>query len=253
MLILYNSQHVGILIAFSQYGANVYRPGSGNLPNRLVSILNMSPLPDFVEIITWNDAPESHYIGDIWPEFTYDTQSLVYQGAAKWSHTGWQSMITAFIAAYKSGSKNTSPPSDTVVGSIWYKTILQDAHCPFDNGQLGGYNEKPYGFSTGDDNVYWGIVLPADAVDDGWVVQTLLNGHVVTTTELEGSDGLNWGKAPIGAGNVQVQVIDCGGNIVATASGGRCISRSCPDGIYNMNLQVVPFEDTEDSLACFNY
>lgn len=66
-----------------QYGANIYRRGEMHLPKRIESILNMSPLPEFVQIVSWvseitsqmlsvraltrnqNDGPESHYIGNM--------------------------------------------------------------------------------------------------------------------------------------------------------------------------------------------
>jgi hypothetical protein len=56
------------------YGVNAYRRGELNLPKRMEGILSMSPLTEFVEIITWNDAPESHYNGNtgaMWYKTTF--------------------------------------------------------------------------------------------------------------------------------------------------------------------------------------
>lgn len=46
--------------------------------------------------------------------------------------------------------------------------------------------------------------------------------------------GLNYGSAPIGAGFPKLEF-----GTSLTAGGGRCVSSSCPDCIYNMNPQVL--------------
>jgi hypothetical protein len=45
---------------------NYYRRGEQNLEYRFGQVLSLQP--DFVEIQTWNDAGESHYMGNSWPE-----------------------------------------------------------------------------------------------------------------------------------------------------------------------------------------
>ena len=116
-----------------------------------------------------------------------------------------------------------------VVGAVWYKTILQDAVCPLDDGGIGGYYDKPEGFAAGDDDVYWGVVLPTDALNAGWSVQTLLNGSVATTTQLKGTSGMYWGSCRIGAGNVQLKVLNEQGEVLATASWG---------GVFREDVQM---------------
>ncbi|KAJ5044596.1 hypothetical protein NUH16_001402 [Penicillium rubens] len=68
--------------------------------NRWREILATSPR--FVELLTWNDYGESHYIGPL-------SSPHIDDGASKWvmgmPHNGWLDMAKPFIAAYKAGSK----------------------------------------------------------------------------------------------------------------------------------------------------
>jgi hypothetical protein len=71
--------------------------------------------PDLVEIISWNDFGESHYIGPI-------RSAGIPSGA--WyvdgmSHDGWLAMLPTYIDAYKAGSMPTSASTDKI--SYWYK------------------------------------------------------------------------------------------------------------------------------------
>ena len=40
-----------------QYGADIYRPGELTLANRIRNILNMSPQPDYIVVLTWVRPP----------------------------------------------------------------------------------------------------------------------------------------------------------------------------------------------------
>jgi len=121
------------------------------------------------------------------------------------------------------------PPGITPVGAMWYKTILQSAVCPPKVAQ-------PEGFNTGTDSLNWAVVIPAGS--SGMQVRAISNGITLQTAAV--SPGLNWGS-PTGvqAGAQVLQVLDKSGNIVMSATGGKCVSAGCPDGIYNMNYQVV--------------
>lgn len=115
------------------YGANYYREGGLNLPVRIENILKMSPSPDFAQILTWNNGPESHYIGNLWSESNDDYLASLYSGST-WDHTAWQPIFTSFITAFKAGlpASKMAPPKNSsavAVGALWYKTILQDAIC----------------------------------------------------------------------------------------------------------------------------
>ncbi|QDS76562.1 hypothetical protein FKW77_006819 [Venturia effusa] len=219
------------------YDMNWYRLGDLNLPTRMAGILSMSPTPDFVEVITWNDGPESHYIGNIWPEPNTDALPMLYEAPGLAPHDAWQPLITSFINAYKAGLDATAmePASDQPVGAMWYKAILQSTTCP-DESQ-GGYRAKPAGFDKATDQLNWAIVLPSGA--SGYTVK-LYTGDSTLIQEQALVGGLNFnatsGALRTGAQRMELLV---NGVVVQTAGNGREMTDNCPDGIYNMNPQVV--------------
>jgi len=122
-----------------------------------------------------------------------------------------------------------SPPSGATIGAMWYKTILQGASCP--NGVT-----KPNGFDSGRDALNWAVVPPAGP--SGMKVRVTSNNVVLQTVGI--SPGLNYGSpAGVQAGEQKLELLDAGGEVVMTSSTGKPVSSRCPDGIFNMNYQVV--------------
>ncbi len=121
------------------------------------------------------------------------------------------------------------PANSPAAGTLWYKTILQSASCPSNAAQ-------PEGFNTGTDSLNWAVIIAAGS--SGMQVRVISNGVTLQTAAV--SPGLNWGS-PTGveAGVQTLQVLDASGNIVMSATDGKCVSAGCPDGIYNMNYQVI--------------
>ncbi|KAH8146185.1 uncharacterized protein LAJ45_09883 [Morchella importuna] len=66
-------------------------------------------LPQYVEIITWNDYGESHYIGPI------RSQGIV-SGAEVYvnnmPHDAWRFILPYYIAAYKAGTRDVTVPTE---------------------------------------------------------------------------------------------------------------------------------------------
>ncbi|KAL2129258.1 hypothetical protein VTI74DRAFT_8012 [Chaetomium olivicolor] len=84
----------------------------------------MEVLPDFVQIITWNDFGESSYISDISP-------AQVVGGAEKYvdrhCHAAFRAVLPYLTAAYKSGSVDVEwPGEETAIA--WYRTAPARAH-----------------------------------------------------------------------------------------------------------------------------
>jgi len=68
-------------------------------PQRWQSIIQNRDMFDIMEIITWNDYGESHYVGPI--EGTQpDSQGWVNG----FNHTGWLDLVSYFATAYKNGT-----------------------------------------------------------------------------------------------------------------------------------------------------
>ena len=132
------------------------------------------------------------------------------------------------------------PPSGaTAIGTLWYKTILQDASC---SGAT-----QPNGWSTGTDSLTWAVVLPSGS--SGMKVRLTSNGAVISTVSVNA--GLNYGS-PTGvqAGAQMLQLLNSAGTVVMTATGGECVSSGCPAGMYNMNYQVLGLSSGSGSASC---
>ena len=89
-------------------------PGDLLFYRRWLEILQIKPR--FVEIVTWNDYGESHYIADSEPDHSDDGSSAWATG---YPHAGWRIITQAYIAAYKSGASAPTVTSEYVV--YWYR------------------------------------------------------------------------------------------------------------------------------------
>jgi len=101
-----------------------YRRGEQNLEYRFGQVLKLKP--DFVEIQTWNDAGESHYMGNSWPEPLIGSNIGTYTDA--YDHTGYYQILPAFIKSYKAGASSTFgmvPTNGALAqGTFWHHTLL---------------------------------------------------------------------------------------------------------------------------------
>ncbi|KAF1985726.1 glycoside hydrolase family 71 protein [Aulographum hederae CBS 113979] len=209
----------------NSYHTKIYRGGELNFPTRMANILAMSKRPDYVQFITWNDGPESHYIGNLWTEQNNDTQPGRHATQLDAPHNGWRSLLTSFIIAFKTGH--------TRAGAIWYKTQMSTARCP--NEGSNEYTVKPEGFSDSTDSLNWAVVVPAGTT--GYKVRLISGGQILQTVSL--TQGLNYGSAIITTGFQRMELLDASGAKIGAAAGGRCVTNGCPDCIFNMNPQVV--------------
>ncbi|KAI1336726.1 glycoside hydrolase [Xylariaceae sp. FL0016] len=212
-------------------GFHYYRTGEVNLPQRMTEILALESRPAFVEVQTWNDAGESHYIGHLWSE-GLDDDIMAYANQEDYPHTGWQSLITSFITAYKNGADASGmrpPEGSDVIGAFWYRALTVDADCTSDT--MG----KPGGAGAAQDAVNWAVVV-GDGVS-GYKVQVWSDSVMIRSTNLDA--GLNYFSAPgLKTGSQYVEVVDSDYNIIISAHGGKDVS-STADGICNYNFQVA--------------
>jgi len=80
--------------------------------------------PDIVEIVTWNDYPESHYIGDINPNVNMGDIAPQYVNG--FDHSAWRTVAQYFISWYKNGVA-PAITDDTVV--FWYRSHPKAITC----------------------------------------------------------------------------------------------------------------------------
>ena len=135
-----------------------------------------------------------------------------------------------------------APPSGaTAVGLMWYKTISQNETCP---------STEPTGWDEGTDSLNWAIVLAAGS--SGMQIRAISNGVVLQTVGV--NPGLNMGS-PQGLqyGAQMLQLLNSGGDVIMSTGQGACVSSDCPNGIYNMNLQVIGLvEGNQGNVGCFD-
>ncbi|KAH7046817.1 glycosyl hydrolase family 71-domain-containing protein [Macrophomina phaseolina] len=235
----------------NSYGANLYRAGEENLSNRIHNILNMTTKPAFAQLLTWNDGPESHYIGTIWPEQNNDTIPSVYASQSAASHTGIQSVLTSFIDAYKKdlASSDMQPQEDKqAVGALWYKPILSNTVCANEtSGEL--HDAKPDGYEVAADVSAWAVVVAADAEADDLTLRGYSGGEKLGEVALV--PGLNFGNfSTLKEGKQCMEVRNGQGRLVLVASGGRDVTSDCPDGIFNLNPQILELGEDVSQGGC---
>lgn len=189
-------------------------------------------------------------MGNIWPEQDNTTQMRVYANDAS-SHTGIQPLLASFTAAFKSGlTSDKMAPFGTnanATGALWFKPILADTSCADeDDGDL--HNEKPSGYEVAVDVSTWAVVVGEGS--DGWTVQGYSGGETLGG-KVELVQGLNYGNfSGMREGKQCVEVRDKEGSLVAVAKGGREVSKDCPDGIYNLNPQVLELSENVGDGGC---
>lgn len=213
--------------------------------DRWQEILNLGPR--FIEIVTWNDYGESHYIGPLSSPHTDD-------GASKWvmdmPHNGWLEMSKPFIAAYKAGEKsaNNYITEDKLI--YWYRPTPKDINCDStDTTMQGNPNNSSGNFFRGRPNGYESMT------DEVFVVSLLKSPATVQVTSgsssktFQAQAGASAFSAPMGVGKQQFSLLRNGQTVMSDTSL-KDIVDSCICGIYNFNAYVgtVPPEKTIDKL-----
>ncbi|KAF5358791.1 hypothetical protein D9758_008590 [Tetrapyrgos nigripes] len=232
------STHFGPEVSYSK---NWVFPGDLLWYQRWHDILTLQPR--FVEIVTWNDYGESHYIGPLSSPHTDD-------GSSKWvndmPHKGWLDMAKPFIAAYKAGSPSVDPfiTSDQLI--YWYRITPKDLNCdatdttmvPANNASGNYFEGRPNGFEA--------------MTDDVFVVSLLTSPGTVTVNSgaqkytFDAPSGASAFAVPFRIG-AQSFALSRGGNQVIGATSLKVIQDTCPCGLYKFNPYVgtVPESDRD--------
>ncbi|CAK5262323.1 unnamed protein product [Mycena citricolor] len=243
------STHFGPEVSYSK---NFVFPSDLLWYQRWVQILALRP--QFVEIVTWNDYGESHYIGPLSSPHTDD-------GGSKWvndmPHGGWLDMAKPFIAAFKAGasSPNTFITSDQII--YWYRIAPKSLNCDATdttmqsaNNASGNYFQgRPNGFNSMADDVFVVLLLTAPG-------RAIVNSGGKAYT-FDAPAGASAFSVPFHVGS-QAFSLERGGAQILSATSLKLIQNTCPCGLYNFNAYVgtVPEgpRDTlqPDGLAAFS-
>ncbi|KAL2262626.1 hypothetical protein VTK26DRAFT_661 [Humicola hyalothermophila] len=201
--------------------------------------------PDFVEILTWNDYGESHYIGPVWEKgaglFAAFEAPIDY--VAGMTHDGWRKLLPFYIDVYKAGGQ---VPAEVVEAVAAYYRPVPALACP-SGGTTG--NNKAFGETEVEpqelveDSVFYAALLNTD---EGVSVTVSIGGNELTggfgrvPRAGPGTPGVYMGSVPFGdnTGDVVVKVAR-DGKPVATAEGGKKISTECENQVQNWNAVAV--------------
>ena len=177
--------------------------------------------PQLVEIITWNDFGESHYIGPIAGDLPGDD---VVGHSSAWvvgfDHQAWFDLAGYYIQAYKTGS---FPQINNDRVYYWYRTHSKSAQR---NDNLG----PPTGQDWAEDVVVVHTQLKEDAQ-----IQVSIGGNVQYFNVPAGANTIT---APFGQGSVVVTLVR-DGSTLASQKGGIDINDS--GNGYNFNAWVGQF------------
>ncbi|PSS06984.1 carbohydrate-binding module family 24 protein [Amorphotheca resinae ATCC 22711] len=190
--------------------------------------------PQFLEIITWNDYGESHYIGPLSSPH-YD------DGNSKWTndmpHDGWLDMAKPFIAAFHAGATSVDPyiTSDQLI--YWYRPTLRGLDCDATDTTMVAANNASGNYFEGRPNGW------EDMEDSVFVVALLTSPGTVTVTSGGNTQSFN---APAGASAFQVDMqvgqqqfaLTRGSTTVLSGVSLKDVSSICICGIYNFNAYV---------------
>lgn len=230
------STHFGPEVSYSK---NWVFPGDLLWYSRWNEILTLGPR--YVEIISWNDYGESHYIGPLDSKHTDD-------GNSKWvndmPHEGWMELAKPFIAAYKAGASKPDAyiSQDQII--YWYRPTLKSLNCDATdttmqdaNNSSGNYFKgRPNGYETMEDAVFVVSLLKTA----GQIKVTSGGNSAVTYRAPAGAYAQ---KIPMGVGKQRFELVRNGQSVLSGTSP-RDISNTCPCGIYNFNAFVgqLPFK-----------
>ena len=210
---------------------NWYARGEQNFELRMGQVL--AAQPDMLELQTWNDAGESHYMGTIWPEWIVDPDTNPITAYTKdLDHTGYHEILPAFIQAWKRGdttAQNMVPTNGkSVQGVFWHHPLLAGADCSSDPlGQVGNHDII--------EDLVAGVILVAEGQSGLQAVVTSGTTQLGTKTLTSGFnsfsfDGLTTGK-------VSVTVTDSSGSTIVGGIGPlEVVDQSA---VCNYNFQVV--------------
>ncbi|KAK4465453.1 glycoside hydrolase [Cladorrhinum samala] len=217
-------------------------PGDGLWDTRWNQVMELQP--DFVQILTWNDFGESHYIGPVNEKqlglFTTFEAPVNY--VKDLAHDGWRKFLPFYIEQYKTGQ---APAEFAEQAAAYYRTAAALACAS--GGTTG--NNPAFGepqFNPEDlmeDAVFFAALLKSD---EGVTVSVSIGGQTqeasfsIAPPSGAGTAGVYRGSVPFGGNTGDVVVtVSRGGETVATAEGGKPISGTCENDVQNWNAVAV--------------
>ncbi|KAH9452381.1 hypothetical protein MJO29_008617 [Puccinia striiformis f. sp. tritici] len=130
----------------------IYRSDDWMMVNRYTNLIKQDVPPEFIELLTWNDYGESHYLRDPQPSANLPSGMVSsHQYVDGFSHTAFLNLLSYFNQWYKSG---TPPVMNQTTMYIWYRPHAKDAPATAD------LLPSPAFANMTEDRIY-GYVIPA--------------------------------------------------------------------------------------------
>ncbi|ORY45022.1 glycosyl hydrolase family 71-domain-containing protein [Leucosporidium creatinivorum] len=226
---------VGAFFQVHQNSGNNYVYNSNNflLPNHYTDLINMSPGPQFIELLSWNDFGEAHYLGPVRSSAGIPSGAEGY-ATDKFDHTP---MLT-LSAYYNSWFVNGAPPTIKTEGIVWwYRPHPKDLVASSDSV------DKPEGADTMDDSIYVAVLIPSGSSAANVIIT--VGGTAGDPTAV--SEGVNLIQADLKAGDTAVELVDSSGNSLLSGSGDS-IASSIETYNFNYHCYVLPADADASTL-----
>jgi hypothetical protein len=209
-----------------------------NLVFSLVSQNQWVDQPEYLQIISWNDYGESHYIGPLNDKayVAFDIGQAPYNYVKGYPHDAWRMLLPFAIDTYKTGHATIT--KEVLVS--WYR-LTPAAACG-----TGG--------TTGNTAAQVQQELPpGDLAQDKIFISAVLGSPAILRVSVGGLTGIvKWDDVPYGnigmyhgsyaykgrTGGVTVELVDPASGAVIATLNGASLRTTCEQGITNWNPWV---------------
>ncbi|KAF9889444.1 hypothetical protein FE257_007346 [Aspergillus nanangensis] len=200
--------------------------------------------PEYVEIISWNDFGESHYVGPIHD----DSLGVFYWSGAPFDyakdmpHDGWREFLPYIIDLWKNGGKDAEIETEGLVS--WYR-INPAASC--NSGKTTGNTEMQNQDTVSPEDVLKDQIFYSALLDVPADVMVSIDGKNRTATwgdKPDGGKGIYHGNIPIDGGMGEVVITLSRDDEVMAQIKGHPITDDCVMNMTNWNPWVGSAEST---------
>jgi len=188
---------------------------------------------EFIQIISWNDYGESHYIGplDNRQYTAFETGKAPYNYVLNKSHEAWRELLPYFITLWKTGTATIT--REGVV--LWYRQHPKSA-CS--SGGTTGNTASQLQVEIAPSAIVQDEIYFAAPLGSAATVSVTVGGVAVPATwnvVPSGGVGIHSGSAPTGGrtGAVVITIARNGVNIIQM--NGLAITTTCTNGFNNYN------------------
>ena len=192
--------------------------------------------PEFVQIISWNDYGESHYIGPLYDHAmeAFDIGAAPFNYATDMPHDGWRATIPFWADMYKHGMAEVT--EETIIA--WYR-LTPGAACASGRTSSNTASQLQVEFPPAEmaqDRIFFSVVLGSFS---GAVVSIGDWSQTVGWSDVPDDDvGVYHGDVAIGAHRGPVTVSLVRDNVIIATIEGKAVSSTCAYGVQNWNAWV---------------